>query len=841
MKLKTYFAWLSIALATVSCTDELQEASADKEDTTLDGYYFVIADDAPQTRVAYEDIYHSTFESDDRFGIFGYDKEGSPAGTDNAEYRAINIENVSENSYRQVLEKVNPSDEMPDGAAAMGYKFVIYYPYDASMTRERLKDLTYAVRTDQATPPTPPALSGYEASDLLWAVETGGEDPANRVTVHFDHVMANIVLEVDEELIDKDNTGEGYEPVYVLGVPVEASGIDLTTDVLHNDVLTYTTSDSKEEKVRMWDFDYASSGGKVFRAAIPACWTVPAGTPFLQIKQGGQDKTFSLKADLALKPGKNYVFTLTKSKPEQPDLNDDDSWVLDVIDPETGEKVGLLCREYLRYQPENISHHTGTEGTNADGTPTKWINSQAWVFYNLKANSSIPYLPDLNQGTVLRFVYDIDERYTGYAITGIEQKGTARWPAPHYKKNQRGMFTADHGMFWAGAAEAFSWEYGGNSKTEGEHEYHMHGGTIYWDGDANKISKFELPEVDITNEQAKQGYISIDRTTNEVNVSYDKLDESKSKKALIIPHNLIDKRETASGQLEIHKYPLVKIGYNQFWMSQSLRTKTMTNGTALTPYNETGTPGVTFAQDKILTAPGYIYAFGTFDGDVYDPYNKTEQRKPAGSTYEAVLLYNKLAVQSENFTPRSEEEQTIYAMPTEQYMKRLDTYFGPYLAGKLCTRDIAPYKENSFAVSNYEAVLNGQTYGYGGTLANAYVANISGFNLRAVGSFEPGGHVFATGSADLILKTSNVGVDYFSLHIWSPFDQGNDDLLKTNQFNWSPAQISHYFAQVRFVMSFRDQSPISDNGNSGSTRATKSGDSGSRSSAESRTVYIRLE
>lgn len=848
MKLKTYFfSWLSVALLAVSCTDELQEASVGKEDSTLDDYFFVIASDGPQTRVAYDDIYHSTFESDDRLGIFAYNPEGSPTGTSNTEYRVINIENVSDNTYRQVLEKVNPSDEMPEGAVAIGYKFVIYYPYDKNMTKERLENLAYSVQTDQASAATSTTLSGYEASDLLWAVETGGEDGADKVTVHFDHVMANIVLEVDENLIDRDDTGSGYEPVYVLNVPVEASDINLTTEITNSDnshkkELVYTASGNRNSTVRMWDFDYISSGSRVFRAAIPACWTVSAGTSFLQIRQNGKNKTFSLKANLELKPGRNYVFTLTKSKPEQPELSDDDSWVLDVIDPETGEKVGLLCREYLRYQPEDISHHTGTEGTNADNTPTKWINSQAWVFYNLKENSDIPYLPDLNKGTVLRLIYDIDERYTGIPIPGIEQKGIARWPKPHYQKDQHGVFTADHGMYWAGASESSSWDYGGNSIVEGKHEYHMHGGTIYWDGDANKISKFELPAVNITNEQAKQGYISIDRATNEVKVSYDSFDENRSKKALIIPHNLIDKRETASGQLEIQKYPLVKIGYNQFWMSQSLRTKTMTNGTALMPYNATGTPGVTFASDKILTAPGYIYAFETFDdGNVYDPYNSPEQQKPAGGKYEAVLLYNKLAVQSENFTPRSEEVRTIYTMPTEQDMVRLDTYFGPHLAGKLCTREIAPYRGNSFAVSKYEAVLNGQTYGNDGTLANTYVSNISGFNLRAIGAFEPSGHKVTSGSAVLILKTGNTGVDYFSLHIWAPFAQDNDDLLRTNQYSWSQAQTSHYFAQVRFVISFKGQNPVSNNGNSGSTRTTKSVAGLHSSNKENRTVYIRLE
>lgn len=839
MKLTTYIlALLCIALAGTSCTDEIQQHPADRENSVSDSHYFVIAGDNLQTRIAYSSIFHSTFESGDCLGVFSVDPDGRPAGTPNAEYRAVNIENVSDNTYRQVLEKVNPSDEMPEGPEAVGYSFIIYYPYDKNMTLERLKNLTYRVRENQSLPPSASSLGGYEASDLLWAVEVGGADQPDKVVVHFDHVMANVVLEIDDDMVDKAED-EGYEPVFVMNVPLEASGINLTEakDKMHGMELAYTPSEEKENEVLMWDFDYVSSGRKVFRAVIPACWSIKGGTPFLKIKQDGQWKIFRLKEELEFKAGKNYVFTLTCSKPEQPDLNDDDSWVLDVVDPENGNKVGLLCREYLRYLKEN-KLHTGVEAANPDGSPTKCINSQAWVFYHLKENSGIPYLPDLNQGTVLRFIYDIDERYTGSPVAGVDQMGTARWPAPHVRKDQHGVFAADHGCFWARAGEASGWEHGGNSIAEGKYEYYMHGGTIYWDGTANQISKFMLPDSRITNEQAKKGYISIDRTTNKAMVAYGDLDEGKSKKALIIPHYLIDKREKVSGGIEVHKYPLVKIGYNQFWMSQSLRTETL-NGMALTPYNKEGSPGVVFERGDILTAPGYIYAFETFGSDVYDPYNKPEQRKQQDSGYEAVLCYNKPAVQHENFVPRSEEPQTTYAMPTVEYINRMSSYFGHYFAAKLCTREIAPYVGENISVTKFQAVLNGQTYGSGGTLANAYVANISGFNLRAAGVFEPASFSFSSGAAALILKTENVGIDYFSLHIWAPFAQDNADLLKTNEYSYSPSSVSQYFAQVRFVMSFKEQIPIDNNGNTGSTRVVQ-GDKPYFSDND-RNVYVELE
>ena len=898
---QTIFTHIALAMVLLAglaaCTDNMIELPATNGSDNMevpDGYYFVLDTDAPQdaaqTRVAYQDIYHSYFEEDDRLGIYAIDESGNlvPGQPTNAEYRVINVTNVVTGNVRQVLENVDPANRIE-----RGYRYVIYYPYIEDMTINYLKSLNYGIQLDQNTTSVTPAtgvevhnaLTGYEASDLLWDV---AEDKTNAAGTHYvniemDHAMANIVFDISEEYLSADENGE-YE-VNILGVSRRAQGMNLTQS--SSDSWKYSTG-SSTTSIRMWNSGFTSSGARQFRAAIPAYQgtngTIAEGTPFLQIKGAdGTAKQFKLKGSLTLLPGKYYHFSAIKTTidpegPVIPDITDDDSWVLDVLDPETGQPVGLLCREYLRYQPQiqENSYDTPdkTTGTVVDDNKSA-INSQAWVFYNLQADGKTP---ELSKGTVLRFIYDIHENRNNVL------DAAHFWPLPHTQpgdQTHQGLFTPEHGFKWIQSkTPADNGNYYGISSSEvdesllqdneKETNYFMHGGTIYWDGQNNKISDFTplAKENAPTNEQAKMyGHIAINPETKEVKVSYSAIsgtdyseDANGCRIGILIPRNLIDKR----GNSEPVSYPLTKIGYNQFWISKPFRATTLTDGTTLPCYNKQGNPnGNTLDERKPATVTfntsdyiqkGYIFPFAknvtTGDGSNtnYDPFNDpAEMAGPQGtewdgreSSFRPAPLYNKLAVEDPNFVPKSTENEYEYLMPTADEFEAMIDYFGYGFAAKLCTREIARMvgaQTTAYGNDRYTALMRGETYN---AAAGFFTANISGFNLHPTGYFSTDATdgTSVGNSAAIILKSqqnvSSTSVAYISFEPYSPWNSTPySGFFYTAAYNYGNFYTS-FFAQVRLFMRFKNPTV-------GGTSVSYHTRSASPQQPESLSVYVPLE
>lgn len=861
MKRNILIPLLALAALLAACTDEWMETPSSGNGNTdiPEGYYFVLDGVLPQgsaqTRVAYTDINHSYFEEGDRVGIYAIDDEGNritdaPA---NAPYRVTNVTDISTGVTRQVLENVNPGQEMP-----RGHRYVIYYPYNSNMTFDRLRNLPHHVQPDQHTAPTAAAenLTAYEQSDLLWDVaqdQTATYGTTHYVNIRMNHAMANIILNVSEEYLSGGSAENGYD-VYIVNSHDQARGINLTRSLDYTDSngnpWSYNTSISggtTSVSIKMWCSGYASSGELQFRAAIPACQTISATNAFLQIPTQDGNKQFKLNADLSLRPGKNYIFNIRENGGSIiPEVTDDDSWVLDVLDPETGDPVGLLCREYLHYQPQHTSiteqdKITGTK-VNINGETKQCISSQAWVFYKLQPNSTIP---NLNTGTVLCFIYDI------HINDNYNSDAAHFWPLPHYQSKEQvhqGLFTPEHGFKWIMNPTPIAGDnYYGISSSEvpanalqpdqQEQQYYMHGGTISWDGINNCITGFTSTE-QITNSQAKEnGHIAI-KSDGTAEVSYTPIDDETGKIGIIIPRYLIDQRINDAGELETNRYPLVKIGYNQFWMSQPLRTTSLTDGTPITCYNKKGTDDnpkpaqVTFnAGDNV--GIGYIYPF-TKDPNitkVYDPYN--DAKEMAGgivvdgreSSFQPSPLYNKAAVEDDKFVPISYNSDFYYVMPTADDMQQMTNYFGYLFAAKMCTREIAQTTGaggDAFAYDKYTAITRGETQQQG---TNYYTANISGFNLRAIGNLLGNTADYAGLGEDaaLILKSDDPNsVAYINFHAYDPWS--TRDMITENGYSYG-YYYTNYFAQVRLLMKYRNQDDTGGSTSSNISSITRSASS----------------
>ena len=822
---KVFFIWISLCAVLAACTDEVFTRQQPLVPSETDGYYFIIDKNSLlETRaVNYESDNRSVFSEGDVVGVFALQSGGLEVkGASNVAYKVKNI-----SASKQALV---PADEsagalLPQGE---GYTYVFYYPYQEYISLDNIRSFAWSVQADQSPGSNEDENqnSRYEQSDLLWDVAS--QDEEGKVNVSMNHAMANIILKIDKKLL------QGGSSVVMPDMRVKITEANLTED--YTDSWHYTvpvnscdTGYEDPQDITMWKYAESSDGVLTFRAVVPACRTIPKnqteewGTHSYLFKitdAEGNEKQYGLKEDLALKPGHNYIFQV-KSEDDVPIPvpGDDDSWVLDVYD-KNHNLVGLLCREYLRYQPTDAKdEYTGTAYGDS-----KCINSQAWVLYNLKEDGKTP---NLDEGQVMRFIYDMDIRANGVTATT-----TGPWPAPHWQKMQQGLFTPAHGKKW----DTWYASDGYGHEADREEQYYMHGGTIIWDGESNKISDFILPTEQITNATAKfYGHITYNEETDRAEVSYEMDDPDECS---VTPHNLIDQRGG-----ETIAYPLVKIGYNQFWMSKSLSATKMTDGIELICYNNPN-GGISFTDDQTELEAGYIYPYYK-NGEIdYDPYRDDQLETPYdGSTYTPIPLYNKTAIDNPDFLPASQESITEYIMPSEKELGEIIGYFGPLFAGKFTARYVSRYSENSFAESLIASMQKGETRGVGGTQANVYTANISGFNLRALGALDPNDLSICASVTDdgiLMVRTDENEADYvrcFRVHNYDPFTSTTlEQMIEKNRYPGAETRITKYFAQVRFVMKFLNQKDNSDAA-SVSTRSVPV----SRSRQGSPDTYITLE
>lgn len=856
MRISRYIFFLFVFLLTSCAMEEAFEPEEVPEvETELpDSVFFILADPAPLTRVTYAgDGLHADFEKEDLVGCFALNDDLTAAEGDgfkpNACYRVSVHTNIKDGKDRRFLSPVTDSDDLDKSKT----KYLFYYPYDPEITSlDQLKKYTHSVNTDQND------RDRYEASDLLWDICTPIAE-LKSVEVEMDHAMAQIIVEVESGLIK-----EGTVPT-LLDIPTTVSKLDLVK--LNLDAMTsglheagaYELSTAVDNVV-MWEFGYATSGNLMFRAAVPANHTISSGSKILSLENPeGNKVTYRLSKGLSFEPGKTYLMTLVSRKDVvAPEITDKDSWVLDVLDPRTMEPVGLLCQEYLRFQP-GLASNTSPEhitGDEYDSGRSKYISSLAWVFYKLDNG-----VPDLDEGQVLRFVYDVRSHIDiTYEKPDKQWLTHPYWPAPHVKKGGLGLggfFTPEHGHDWVcqvggthGESAKDGVMYEGYSEEYQHRENYMHGGQVIWDGQNNVIKDFVLPTLQITNQVAKEnGHIAISKDTGKPIVSYSPLGANDSSVdsdgnivCQLVQHNLVDRRIGKAKSAEERMYPLVKIGYNQFWMSYSLRATTLTNGTPIDNYNDPETVGgVTFGS--ILDKPGFLYTSKICDNGAnsYNPYftmTPVEREK-----HEISVLYNSIVISSGQLVPNSYYDNSQYYMPTKADAKDMLEYLGWYAGAKIMTRRVRTWDNGSWAAgtSEYNSLLNGE---YSRDVYNAYTANICGFDLRADGGYQNNEARFngaGQEAAIWLLGDGSIGnatpylMSFHDYNVFAP-----NVIQSIQNLFWTPYPASQTFYPVRFFMKFDGQA---DTGGGVSVSSVAKGLATKSSSApvEKRDVYVGLE
>lgn len=889
--------FISVAVsATFSCKDD--ELTTPVTSTDYDNNFFIIKSNE-KSRVTHEDIFHSTFDDGDRVGVFVLDNNNNPVGDmQNVEHVVFSSTSLTrpELGTYQSLKAVEGA-EIDRTAPA----YMLYYPYDADMTLERAKSLAHTVMSDQSS------HNNYEASDILWdIVERNGR---SYVDVIMDHAMANVIV-----MLSKKDYPSGAD-VTVLDIPLSAKNINYLSDGCDN--LKYDITPQPVSDIKMWSFD-ENDTYFYYRAAIPACQTISGGTKFLKVESSAGVKEYRIKNDAAglhLLPGRNYIFTAgTVQTPVIPE-GEDDSWVLDVLDPITGEIVGLLCREYLYYAPVNSNYHDanvyngttpnsgyqflnsqslpglGSASTNGFFTDSPWrknlalgkelpglsddeptflpeenaptpqstysqsynlddeikaiddyfvLNSQAWVFYKLKKNGK----PDLSKGKIMRVTYDFEPAGAGlgnftprifisnrYTVIGASSDGKGViWPAPHQNRiSHTGLFIAKHGRDYIpyGSAGVSSEQY----RPDAVIDMYIHGAEIWWDFEYNRIS-YVTPPSEMkgrtipTFEAEANCHISIPRKADgsidfdNVDVSYTPIlnggiyDSESNAVGILEQHFIVDTRLDDQGQPRTIKYPIVKIGSNQFWMARSLRCFALNNGTSLQCYNDVNPDpdGKPLFKIEInangkpeMTAPGFLFPGGEDYTDIdgskvnFAPANYMNAQQVLD--LKIGLLYNWEAVHSGFLTPRSSEFGETYKIPKLDDLKRLYVYLGPNFTSKIFTDQTRIYNGDEPINDVKTALEHGRTLNMG-----SYCANITGLNLKAYGYYAPWNSKYAGMELGMYLRSENDKlVRFFNLTLDYVFsDKGT---LDQYAFPLSEDEDYRYraFAQVRCFMEFDDQ------------------------------------
>ena len=174
-----------------------------------------------------------------------------------------------------------------------------YYPY---MTPTSIDEHFWSVQLDQSTSETADALSGYEASDFLWAKAEGVSQEDGEVQLQFKHICSKLVVK-----LVRGETFEGDFPdntVVYLHSTVPTATLDFEKGIVSKDIYGEVTP-IKAKRVSSDTFEVV---------LIPQ--SIQSRLPFVEIEMNGiAYMTYDLFSYL---PGVQYSVSITlNSSPEQ--------------------------------------------------------------------------------------------------------------------------------------------------------------------------------------------------------------------------------------------------------------------------------------------------------------------------------------------------------------------------------------------------------------------------------------------------------------------------------------------------------------------------------------------
>lgn len=271
--------WISLVLLAFGCKQEEGVEPTDNGEIKVEAH---LASRATMTE----------FEYGDKLGLYAVEYMNGEAHPLQAGGNYLNNEPMMYSQSKWTSDrKIYWSDAACD--------FYGIYPYQPLKTVE---NVLFEVATDQNAPETGEALSGYEASDLMWAKAENVSRADGSVKLKFDHMMSRLVVK-----IVKGPRFEGEIPddiVTHLYNTATTAKVNFATAALEK----YVYSENKTITMRKVDnltFD-----------AIVVPQFIERTTPLVEITMGGI--AYLLNYSMSFRPGYQHTITVTlNTSPDQ--------------------------------------------------------------------------------------------------------------------------------------------------------------------------------------------------------------------------------------------------------------------------------------------------------------------------------------------------------------------------------------------------------------------------------------------------------------------------------------------------------------------------------------------
>lgn len=240
-----------------------------------------------QTRAA-----GTSFEIGDKMGLYAVEYNGDEVASLQVAGNFINNEALTYNGSAWVGGRTLYWSDKP-------CDFYGIYPYQEPAT---VSEYLFDLPTNQNSPETDDALSGYEAADLLWAKATKVSREDGAVQLQFKHMMSRVVVKIER--------GEKYEGELPEDITVHLYNTVTTAEVdfTHGSLQRY--AHGEKETITMKQLS-----GDTF-AAIVVPQNIERRTPLVEITMEGI--AYLLNYSMSFRPGYQHTITVTlNSSPEQ--------------------------------------------------------------------------------------------------------------------------------------------------------------------------------------------------------------------------------------------------------------------------------------------------------------------------------------------------------------------------------------------------------------------------------------------------------------------------------------------------------------------------------------------
>lgn len=294
--MKPNYIYLStfLLLALPSCTDDSISGDGLPGDGSRKEVRLQASID--QTNVSRAD--DSGFSDGDRIGIFAVNftdgtNPGTLTPTDNLASNVGFSFNETSNSWEGDRQLYFKDDKTP-------VDFYGYYPYDYDMAE--VEAYPFSVQRNQAAEAAGNRLSGYEASDFLWAKSAGVTPATPLVTLTFKHILAGVQV----TLVEGTGFEEGEWAMLDKSVLVAGTNRDATINLATGETTLSGEGDDKSIIANPYRDDYRA-------VVIPQ--SVEAGNTLLSITVDGQSYEFTKEMTMTYLPSKLHKFTIQVEKP----------------------------------------------------------------------------------------------------------------------------------------------------------------------------------------------------------------------------------------------------------------------------------------------------------------------------------------------------------------------------------------------------------------------------------------------------------------------------------------------------------------------------------------------